>query len=143
MASAEGSITINRPVQDVFAFVANKENDPRWSPSIVEVQRVSGDGTVGSKYRQVIKVPGRGQVPTEVEVTSYDPGRRYAFHGTEGPVKPEGSFDFADEGGATRVTFKLDAQLSGPAKLMGPMIGKGMKSEVEALDRLKQILETA
>ena len=142
MASAEGSITINRPIQDVFAFVSNKENDSRWSPSIVEVQRVSGDGTVGTKYRQVIKVPGRGQVPTEVEVTSYDPGKRYAFHGTDGPVKPEGSFDFADEGGATRVTFKLEAELAGIKKLMAPMVAKSMRNEVQSLDRLKQLLET-
>jgi carbon monoxide dehydrogenase subunit G len=142
MASAEGSITINRPVQEVFAFISDKANDTRWSPSIIRVERVSGDGAVGTKYRQVIKVPGRGEVPTELEVTSYDPGKRYAFRGTDGPVKPEGSFDLADEGGATRVTFKLDAQLSGPAKLMGPMVGKGMRSEVEALDRLKQVLET-
>jgi uncharacterized protein YndB with AHSA1/START domain len=142
MASAEGSVTINRPLHEVFAFVSDKDNDRRWRPSIVGLERVSGDGTVGTKYRQVMKGPGGRGIPADFEVTSYEPGKRYAFRVTAGPVQPQGSFDFVEEGGATRVTFKLDVELSGPSKLMGPMIGKSMRSEVEALDRLKQLLET-
>src|SRR5438067_87673 len=142
MASAEGSITINRPIQDVFAFVSNKENDSRWSPSIVEVQRVSGDGTVGTKYRQVIKGPGRRPIPADVEVTGYEPGKRLAFRATAGPVRPEGGFDLVEERGATRVTFKLEAELAGMKKLMAPMVAKSMRNEVQSLDRLKQLLET-
>ncbi|TML23955.1 MAG: hypothetical protein E6G32_04820 [Actinobacteria bacterium] len=141
MPSAERTVTINRPLHEVFAFVADKENDPRWRPGVAEIERVSGEGA-GAKYRQVMKGPGGRPIPADFEITNYDPGKRLAFRATAGPVRPEGGFDFVEEGGATRVTFKLDAELKGMKKLMAPMVGKSMRNEVESLDRLKQILET-
>ena len=141
MPSAERTVTINRPLHEVFAFVADKENDPRWRPGVAEIERVSGKGA-GAKYRQVMKGPGGRPIPADFEITNYDPGKRLAFRATAGPVRPEGGFDFVEEGGATRVTFKLDAELKGMKKLMAPMVGKSMRNEVESLDRLKQILET-
>jgi uncharacterized protein YndB with AHSA1/START domain len=140
--SAENSVTINRPLHEVFAFVADKENDPRWRPGVAEIKRESGDGTVGTKYRQLIHGPGGRSIPADIEITGYEPGKRLAFRATAGPVRPEGSFDFVEEGGATRVTFRLDAELAGMKKLMAPMVGKSMRNEVQSLDRLKQILET-
>jgi uncharacterized protein YndB with AHSA1/START domain len=140
--SAENSVTINRPLHEVFAFVADKENDPRWRPGVAEIKRESGDGTAGTKYRQLIHGPGGRSIPADIEITGYEPGKRLAFRATAGPVRPEGSFDFVEEGGATRVTFRLDAELAGMKKLMAPMVGKSMRNEVQALDRLKQILET-
>jgi uncharacterized protein YndB with AHSA1/START domain len=141
MPSAERTVTINRPLHEVFAFVADKENDPRWRPGVAEIERVSGEGA-GAKYRQVMKGPGGRPIPADFEITDFEPGKRLAFRATAGPVRPEGSFDFVEEGGATRVTFKLDAELKGMKKLMAPMVGKSMRNEVESLDRLKQILET-
>ena len=141
MPSAERTVTINRPLHEVFAFVADKENDPRWRPGVAEIERVSGEGA-GAKYRQVMKGPGGRPIPADFEITNYEPGKRLAFRATAGPVRPEGGFDFVEEGGATRVTFKLDAELKGMKKLMAPMVGKSMRNEVESLDRLKQILET-
>ena len=110
-------------------------------PGVAEIERVSGEGA-GAKYRQVMKGPGGRPIPADFEITNYDPGKRLAFRATAGPVRPEGGFDFVEEGGATRVTFKLDAELKGMKKLMAPMVGKSMRNEVESLDRLKQILET-
>lgn len=142
MPSAENTVTINRPLHEVFAFIADKANDPRWRPGVAEIERVSGDGTAGTKYRQLVKGPGGRSIPADFEITGYEPGKRLAFRATAGPVLPEGSFDVVDEGGATRVTFKLDAELPGMKKLMAPMVGKTMRNEVQSLDRLKQILET-
>jgi hypothetical protein len=56
-------------------------------------------------------------------------------------VRPEGAYDFAGDGAGTRVTFSLRADPKGPAKLMSPMIAKSMRSEVEALDELRRVLE--
>jgi uncharacterized protein YndB with AHSA1/START domain len=142
MASAENTITINRPLHEVFAFVSEKENDRQWRPSVLQLERISGDGTVGSQYHQVMKGPGGREVTADFEVTTFEPGKRYAFRATEAPVPTEGSYDFVEEDGATRVTFKLDAELTGAGKLIAPFVGKSMRSEVEALERLKQVLET-
>jgi hypothetical protein len=66
-----------------------------------------------------------------------------AFKTNAGPIRPEGSFDFVEDAGVTRLTFKLWAETPGAKKLMAPMAKKAMKGEVtDSLERLKQILET-
>lgn len=141
MPSAQHQVTIRRPLYEVFAFVADKANDPRWRPGIAEIERISGEDA-GAKYRQVIKGPGGRPIPADFEITDFEPGKRLAFRATAGPVRQEGSFDFIEDGGATQVTFKLDAELAGAKKLMAPMVAKSMRNEVASLDRLKQLLET-
>ena len=140
MPSTQHRVTINRPREKVFAFVADKNNDPRWRPGVAEIERVSGDGA-GAKYRQVMKGPMGRKIPADIEVTRYELGRRIDFRTTAGPVRPNGSFEFSDAGGATGVTFTLDAQLDGAKKLMAPMVASSMRSEVQNLERLKQVLE--
>jgi uncharacterized protein YndB with AHSA1/START domain len=142
MPSAEHTVAIRRPLYEVFAFVADKENDPRWRSGVTEISRKSGDGTAGTTYQQVVKGPGGRPIPADFEITGYEPGKRLAFCTTAGPVRPEGSFDFLEEGGVTRVRFRLDATLAGTKKLLTPMVSRSMRSEVQSLDRLKQILET-
>ena len=142
MPSAEDTVTIKRPLHEVFAFIAEKENDPRWRPGVAEIERISGDGTTGTKYRQLVNGPGGRRIPADFEITGYEPGKRLEFRTTAGPVRPEGSFDLVEGGGATRVTFKLDAELPGTKKLMAPMVSRSMRKEVQSLDRLKRILET-
>ena len=142
MPSAEHTVDIRRPLYEVFAVVADKENDPRWRHGVAEIARTSGDGTAGTTYRQVLKGPVGRPIPADFEITGYEPGKRLAFRTTAGPVRPDGSFDFVEEGGVTRVTFKLDATLAGTKKLMTPMVAKSMRGEVQSLERLKRILET-
>jgi uncharacterized membrane protein len=139
--SAQHTVTIERPLHEVFAFVADRDNDPRWRPGVAEIERVSGEGT-GAKYRQVMKGPMGRKIPADIEITRFEIGKRIEFKTTEGPVRPTGSYDFVEEGGATHVTLALDAGLEGAKKLMGPMVGSSMRSEVQNLDRLKQILES-
>jgi uncharacterized membrane protein len=38
--SASHSVTINRPASEVFAFVADGENAPRWRSGVLDIQRV-------------------------------------------------------------------------------------------------------
>ena len=140
MPSAEHTVTINRPLHEVFAFVADKGNDRRWRPGVAEIERVSGEGG-GASYRQVVNGPGGRKIPADFEITRYEVDKRIEFRTTAGPVQPSGRFDFAEANGATRLTFALDAQLAGAKKLMAPMVSRSMRSEVENLDRLKQILE--
>jgi uncharacterized membrane protein len=140
MPSAQHSVTIDRPVGDVFAFVDDHTNDRRWRPGVLEIRKVGGDGR-GARWAQTMRGPmGRG-IPSDFEVTEYEPNRRIGFRATAGPVRPEGRYEFADDGGATRVTFALSADLSGAQKLMSPMVGKAMRNEVQALAELKRVLE--
>src|SRR4051812_5826511 len=41
---AANEILIECPAAEVFAFVADAENDARWRPGVVDISRVAGDG---------------------------------------------------------------------------------------------------
>jgi uncharacterized protein YndB with AHSA1/START domain len=140
MPSAENSVVINRPRSEVFAFVADHENDPKWRPGVGDIKRASGEGQ-GAIYTQGMKGPMGKRIDADFEVTAYQPDTLLAFRTLAGPVRPEGSFRFEDADGGTRVTFSLNADLAGAKKLMAPMVGKSMRGEVAALDNLKRVLE--
>jgi uncharacterized membrane protein len=141
MPSAENSVVINRPRSEVFAFVANHENDVKWRPGIVDISRASGEGQ-GAVYRQGVKGPMGKRIDADFEVTAYQEGTLVAFRTLGGPVQPEGSYRFEDADDGTRVTFSLNANLRGPQKLLAPMVGKSMRNQVAALDDLKRVLES-
>ena len=141
MPSTENSILINKPVSEVFAFVADHENDPKWRPGVNDIKHASGEG-VGTVYRQGMKGPFGRRIPADFEVTAYEQNSHMAFRTLGGPVQPEGVFRFEETDGGTRVTFSLTADLRGAQKLMAPMVGRSIRSEVGALENLKRVLET-
>jgi uncharacterized membrane protein len=143
MPSAKHEVTITRPVAEVFAFVADGLNAPRWRPGVVDVASVSGAG-LGAVYKQGVKGPGGRRIDADYRITAYEPNRRLAFEAIAGPVRPTGQFDFDDADGATRLRFALQADLSGIKKLlMGGAVQKTMDAEVAATERLKELLEAS
>ena len=141
MPHAEHTVTIGRPVEEVFAFVADGENCPKWRPGVLDIQRVSGQG-LGETYRQGVRGPGGRRIAADYRVTVYEPGRRLAFETTAGPVRPRGEYRFEQSDGGTRLTFALDAELSGLRKVMSSMVTKTMQAEVAAIDNVKSLLES-
>ena len=141
MPHAERTVTIARSVSDVFAFVADGENGMQWRSGVLDLKHESGQG-VGEVYRQGVKGPGGRRIPADYRITTYAPGSSLAFEAIAGPVRPTGSYRFESEGTGTRLTFTLNAQLSGFKKLfMGGMVQKSMDGEMAALDTLKRVLE--
>lgn len=141
MPAADNTVVINRPRPEVFAFVADHENDPRWRSGVVDIKRASGESQ-GAIYTQGVKGPMGRRIDADFEVTAYQPDTLLAFRTLAGPVRPEGSYRFEDANGGTRVTFSLNANLSGMQRLMSPMVSKSMRGEVASLDNLKRLLES-
>ena len=141
MPEESNTITIARPVGDVFAFLADAENDKQWRGGVIEMTRTSGQG-VGATYRQIVAGPGGRRIDADVEITEFVPDRRIAFRTTKGPVRPTGSYDLQADDGGTVVTFLLAVELGGVKKMMAPIVTKTMKSEVAALTELKRVLES-
>jgi uncharacterized membrane protein len=142
MAHAENKITINRPVNDVFAFLLDGDNNPKWRPGVLDIQRLTAkpDG-VGSKFKQGLKGPG-GRIDGDFEITECEPNKSIKFQVIAGPARPMGSYAFEASGNATTVTFVLHFEPKGLQKLMDGMINSQMKSEVGMLSNLKSYLES-
>jgi cell division septation protein DedD len=141
--AAERTITIERPVATVYAYVADGTKAREWRTAVLDVERVGGSG-VESTYRQGVKGPGGRRIAADYEVYDFEADRRIAFRGIAGPVRPTGEYLFEDVPDGTRLTFALSAQLGGiKGLLLGRSVQRSMDAEMRALDRLKRILEEA
>ena len=141
MPSAERTITINRPVDEVFRFVSDGRNAKHWRPGVLDVDLISGSG-LGARYSQGVKGPGGRRIAADYEVTEFEPNRKIAFAATAGPIRPTGSFAFEGMGTGTILTFRLDAALGGLQRLlMGGAVQSTMNAEMGALDNLRDLLE--
>ena len=52
VVTEEADIVIERPIDEVFAYVSDPLNDPEWCPTVREAQQVGGGSpVVGAEYR--------------------------------------------------------------------------------------------
>jgi hypothetical protein len=71
-----------------------------------------------------------------------EPNRILEFQTVTGPVRPHGRFEISPERDGTRLRLSLDADLKGlRAMLMGRAVQRTMTAEVQAIDRMKTVLE--
>jgi uncharacterized protein YndB with AHSA1/START domain len=140
MLEASNSVTIAKPPEEVFAFLADGTNNTRWRSGTLDISHRSGEGK-GAVYEQGVKGPFGKRVPADYEITEFEPASRLAFRAITGPVRPEGSFDLEPVARGTSVAFSLRCSPKGFAKLMTPMVAKTMRSEVAQLERLAAVLD--
>jgi uncharacterized membrane protein len=142
MATIDISILINRPVEEVFAFLSNPENGPKWSSGGSEVTITSaGPIGVGTTYRTVRTVLGR-RIESENVFTAYEPNRSYATKSTAGPVPVESRVTFERAEGGTRVSATLVGEPGGFFKLAEPLLVSMIKRQFDAdLANLKDLME--
>jgi uncharacterized membrane protein len=140
MPSAQKTVVIKCPAGEVFAFIADGENDMKWRPNVTDIAHLSGSG-LGARYKQGIKGPGGTRIGADYEITAYEPDKRLAFRALEGPVRTEGEYLLDARGDQTSVTLRLNWQPSGMARLLAPVVGRTMEGEVEALNNLRALLD--
>ena len=142
MAHAEATISIQRPVDEVFAFILDGMNNPHWRPAVLDIERVPGKPSgVGAVYKQGLKGPGGRRIDGDYEIVDSRPNQLITFHVIAGPARPTGTYQFEGHGNSTTVSFTLDFEPKGLMRLMNPMISRTMQSEVATLSNLKSYLE--
>ena len=133
-------MTIKRPAAEVFAYLSDGANAREWRPGVLDIARVSGDGT-GATYRQGVAGPMGRRVAADYKITRFEPNLILEFKAVAGPVRPFGGYRLI-ESEETSVTFWLRADLSGWRQLfLGRSVQASMDAEMQALDTLKSILE--
>jgi uncharacterized membrane protein len=139
----EKSIEINQPVEKVFEFVWNPENDPLWQTQVREA-KITSDGPlgVGSTTSQTAHFLGRS-IETTGEITEHVQNQKFAWKSTSGPVAGEGLFTFESVAdGQTKFTMAVDLDIGGFFKVAEPLVARSSKRQVDAnLANLKDLLE--
>ena len=142
MAEFKQSVVINRPVEDVFAFVSNLENDPPWTGA-AEMRRTSqGPIGIGTTFSQQDRFLGR-RLDLTLEVVGYEANHTIALKTTSGALSFGGTRIVEPVGDtATKVTFVGVGNVHGVQRLAEPLLAAmgGRRLRIQ-LGRLKQLME--
>jgi carbon monoxide dehydrogenase subunit G len=137
----EHSLLIHRPVAEVFAFVADPDNLPRWQSGLLEVEKLSGDGGVGSRHREVRSMLGR-RIEQVLEITALTPDRRLDLEVIEGPMHLSVEHTFEPVGRGTRITVVGHGEPGTLSSFAGPLITRAVKKQSQSdFARLRKVLE--
>ncbi len=142
MARIEGEIIIHRPVEEVFDFVADERNEPRYNPRMVSAELMSGEPIgLASRFRAELKT-GRRTMPMMVEFTEFDRPRRLASSTHSSMMETTGALTFEPRSEGTRMRWSWDVQPRGVLRLMPALVGLiGRRQEQSIWGNLKRLLE--
>ena len=142
MINLDFGVLIDRPMKDVFAFVANPNNMSKWNSAVVSLEQVSpGDVGVGTKFKSVGEMMGR-RIEGEMQVTAYEPNTKCGFQVNAGPMKMDLTLSFKTVGTGTKVSLNAQGNPGGIFKLAEGVMTGQVKSMMEGnLARLKDALE--
>jgi hypothetical protein len=142
MARIDGELVIRRPVDEVFDFVADECNEPRYNPRIRRAEKLS-PGPIGRKTRFHAEAVTLGRtVGMTIQYTAFErPGRlASSIHMAAADIVGTLRFDPVD--GGTRMGWSWEMRLRGPYKLLTPIIaGAGRRQERASWAGLKRFLE--
>jgi uncharacterized protein YndB with AHSA1/START domain len=140
MVRVEHSLVIACPPEEVFAYVTDPANLPEWQSTALEA---SSEGPVqqGARVSEVRKFLGR-KMETKLEVTAYEPGRRFGLKVISGPVPFTADQTLEPTDGGTRLSMVLEGEPEGFFKLTEPLVERAARRQVETdFAQLKDILE--
>lgn len=142
MINVEVSTVINRPLAEVFAFFTEPTNNPKWEEGLIECRQVSpGPMGVGAQIIEVRKFLGQ-RMESKLEVTAFEPNKKYAVKVASGPIQFEISAMFEAVGDGTKVSISGQGEPGGFFKLAEGMVKKQLQNQVEGdAGRLKKVLE--
>jgi uncharacterized protein YndB with AHSA1/START domain len=136
----EFSVDVNRPPSEVFAYITDADRLPEWQSSAVEAQW-QGEKARGTHIREVRKFLGR-RMETDLEVTEYEPDRRFALKAVSGPVPFSVSQLLEPQNGGTRVTFVGEGEPGGFFRLAEPVVARVAERQFKNdFETMKDILE--
>ncbi|WP_327302427.1 SRPBCC family protein [Streptomyces sp. NBC_01298] len=101
----EASVEIDRPVAEVFAYLADGRGDPEFSPRVQRITRIpDGPTAVGTVFHSTVKDAGM-KTGREFRITELDaPGRIRWTELSRNLITAEGGYDLAElPGGRTRL----------------------------------------
>ncbi len=143
MISNEKIITINRPIEEVFAYIEDFQNGPQWQNGLLEVRCITDvPPGIGTQFSSVRKFMGR-KMESEIEFVAYEPNHKVTIKSISGATPFEQSFLFESLADGTRLTSLLELQSAGLMGLAEPLIAASVRREMDAnFGDLKKLLES-
>ncbi len=121
------TITINKPIEEVFEFTTNPKNTPKWIDSIVEEQTNEWPVKLGTVYKN----RGDSGEWSDYDIVAIEQDRTFTLRKKSDGYNVRYTFTPSDTGGTELEYYewKVEGELDGPFT-------------IEVLEKLKQIIET-
>lgn len=146
MTRVEGErVVIDRPVEEVWRFMIDIANMPRWEDSRAHWKQTSeGPIDSGSTFQSSIRFL-RWEYKADLRIAEFEPNRKFAVEALNGFGKGTKMSYLMEpvEGQKTRLSRVTELELHGPAKLLRPFQAPLVRKTggMEA-NNVKRILES-
>jgi carbon monoxide dehydrogenase subunit G len=136
---ARGQTTITRPIEEVFDYLADARNEPRWLPGARSVAKTS-EGPVGQGTTFIGQYSRAGRV--DLELVEFQRPTRVTFRAHSSIVDFDDVVDLTSQDGVTRLEAHMTAQPRGAMRLVAPIMGRTMSRQFSGnWDHLRSALE--
>src|SRR5512141_502659 len=136
MATVETSININKPVEQVFAYLTDVQNQKALNPMITEVV-TDGNMTVGSRYKIKMTVMGR-PFESDNEIVALEPNKVFGVKTLAAPPASPvtNTYTLEPEGAGTKLRLAMDAAvMPGTEGMVVPQLRAGLETALAALKK--------
>ena len=147
MSLVDETLTINRPILEVFDFLSNHENYARWFPDAVSITSVNDlpHGSVGKVYSELLKLPAGRSRNITIEVVESRSPAVFITEGNFPPLHPRMEvrlFEKSAQESILNWKFYSRSQSAFGRLVVGALIKKSVVKQSErGLKRLKIFLE--
>jgi uncharacterized protein YndB with AHSA1/START domain len=141
-----GSVVVDCTPEDAFRYTADPLRRAEWQAwakrTVVETTGAPG---VGTRVRELRRIPGVPVREIRSEYTHYQPGARWSLRALAGSLRPRETMTFAETGGgaATRVSLEVQFEGDGVGALYAALARRSAPKQIRSdLNMLKRRLET-
>jgi hypothetical protein len=144
MIKIEGRVVIDRCPEEIWGFMANLENIPKWDTGILEARQTSeGPQGLGTTLQAVRQYLGRRVILNGV-ITEYELNKRAAWKIMSRLGTVLACYMFEPVGGRTQLSKLIEVEFTGFYRLLEPVLRhKTIREERDVdLANIKRLLET-
>lgn len=136
------TITINRPPEEVFAYVTDPHKTGEWDPKVVEARvEPPGELAVGSKIVQRVRTR-LGTFEGSFEITGYEPGQEAAYRSDSSYFSGDVIFRVEPAGQGANLVIREKGGSKGLLRLLEPFLARsGARDRERMMAVMKERLE--
>jgi uncharacterized protein YndB with AHSA1/START domain len=132
----ETEVGIERPIDEVFVYLSDPLNFPRWNSAVQAVRETSTGA-----YSMERELPS-GHAVNDLEIVAYEAPSKFAVQTRSGPTPFRYHYRLSARSGGTVVRLTAEVEPGGAGALLPQLARRAVKRGVDAnLATLKELLE--
>ena len=142
VARGRMSVRVDRPAEEVFAFVSDVENNPRWRTAVIETRWLDpGPTGPGRRGEQTSRILGR-RYDVIAEVVDWDPPRHVSWATTAGGADVRTHCRVEADGDGCVVTLESEGSFTGAWRILTPLAAAMLRRQSASdIGRLRTLRE--